>query len=322
MRQFTKLFLAFSLSLLPTAGGLKQPAFCAESWVSGGNATAGPTSSPSTPRAASSNSSPAPASTEQAPPAQFSAASADKTSTHSSPTASREQTSTAVPSATESTDKPGAHPAAAATTNNQFTVRSGSTLLPSEPLPGPYEADRRKIRNWLVAANKKGVGLGAYLPVWNDIEGAVQTGASENDIKAKIDSICRSIENQVRESSKAQAFRPVKPKPDLDKDVEIIRVKWVGEKGSDPLFRDKADKWYNNAVDLLPREQRSDPIIRRKLHDQRDQIFKEMHSRWASGERSWGPRQYVNMNKDMNQARGDFKGVQTKMQQQEAARND
>lgn len=308
MRQFTKLFLAFSLSLLPTADGLQQPAFCAESWVSGGNAPAGPTSTPPAPTAATSNSSPAPASKEQAPPAQSSEASTEKPSAHSSPTTSTEQ--------------PSAHPAATASTNSQFTIRSGSSILPSEPLPGPYEADRRKIRNWLVAANKKGVGLGAYLPVWNEIESSVQTGASEKDIKAKIDSICRSIENQVRESSKAQAFRPVKPKPDPDKDVEIIRVKWVGEKGSDPLFRDKADKWYNNAVDLLPREQRSDPIIRRKLHDQRDQIFKEMHSRWASGERAWGPRQYVNMNKDMNQARGDFKGVQTKMQQQEAARND
>jgi len=199
---------------------------------------------------------------------------------------------------------PTSDPGAAPGTSLTGAVKSNSTLIPSEPAPGPYEADRKKVRNWLMVAKQRGVGLAAYMPVWNDMENSVRAGASEKDVKAKLDGICRSIGNQVRDSSQIQRFRPVKPKPNPDEGVEIIRVRWQGEKGSDPAFRDKADRWYNNAIDMLPREDRNDFAIRRKLHDQRDQIYKEMSNRWASGEKAWGPKQYVNMNKDMNQHRG------------------
>jgi hypothetical protein len=169
----------------------------------------------------------------------------------------------------------------------------------SEAVPGPYQTDRQKVRNWLLEANKRGVGLTAYIPVWDDMEASVKAGEPDAAVKAKLDKICRNIGDQVKNSSTIQTFRPKKPKPNPDEDVEVIRVKWVGPKGSDPVFRDKADKWYNNAVDLLNPEQRADPLIRRRLHDQRDSIYKEMSSRWKSGEKAWGPRVYKNMNQDM-----------------------
>lgn len=148
-------------------------------------------------------------------------------------------------------------------------------------------------------ANKRGVGLHAYMPVWDDMEATVKAGAADAEVKKKLDTICRNIGDQVRNSSSIQRFRPVKPKPDPNEGVEYIPVRWIGEKGSDPLFRDKADKWYNNAVDLLTPEQRADPQIRRKLHDQRDVIYKEMSESWKTS-KNWAPSRYKNMNQDLH----------------------
>ena len=180
---------------------------------------------------------------------------------------------------------------------------STGSSIPSEAAPGPYEADRKKVRTWLLAAHQRGVGLGAYLPVWDDMENAVKSGASDADVKVKLDAICRSIRNQVNDSSKMQAYRPKKVKPPEDEDVEIIRVKWIGkEKGSDALFRDKANKWYENSINMLPREQRQDATLRRRLWEQRDVLFKEMKGRWET-ERQWAPKHYYNHNNDIREGK-------------------
>ena len=199
--------------------------------------------------------------------------------------------------ATSTASSPLSKPVATASPADSAAKPSLSKI--SEAGPGPYQLDRQKVRNWLLEANKRGVGLTAYIPVWDDMEASVKAGEPDAAVKAKLDKICRNIGDQVKNSSTIQTFRPKKPKPNPDEDVEVIRVKWVGPKGSDPVFRDKADKWYNNAVDLLNPEQRADPLIRRRLHDQRDSIYKEMSSRWKSGEKAWGPRVYKNMNQDM-----------------------
>ncbi len=199
--------------------------------------------------------------------------------------------------ATATSTSPASKPVATSSPVDSAAKPSLSKI--SEAVPGPYQTDRQKVRNWLLEANKRGVGLTAYIPVWDDMEASVKAGEPDAAVKAKLDKICRNIGEQVKNSSTIQTFRPKKPKPNPDEDVEVIRVKWVGPKGSDPVFRDKADKWYNNAVDLLNPEQRADPLIRRRLHDQRDSIYKEMSSRWKSGEKNWGPRVYKNMNQDM-----------------------
>jgi hypothetical protein len=194
--------------------------------------------------------------------------------------------------------------AAGAESSPVSTASAPSSSIPSEALPGPYETDRKNVRKWLLAAKERGVGLGAYIPVWDDMENAVKSGAPDAEVKTKLDGILRSIRNQVNDSSKMQAYRPKKPKPTSDEDVEIIRVKWVGkEKGSDSLFREKANKWFANAVDMLPREQRQDATLRRKLYEQRDVIYKEMKGRWEAGEKNWGPKYYTNHNQDMGQSR-------------------
>lgn len=204
-----------------------------------------------------------------------------------------------------------AAPATAATAASAAAAqpsKSGSALVPSEVSPGPYATDRKKVRDWLMAARSRGVGLNAYIPVWDDMETSVKSGAPDTVVKTKLDGILKSICEQVSNSNKMQRYRPQKPKPNPDEGIETVRVRWVGgEKGSDPLFRNKADRWYNNAVDMLPREHRSDPEIRRKLHDQRDQIYKEMKARWDSGEKNCGPRTYKNMNQDMHQLHGVVK---------------
>jgi len=176
-----------------------------------------------------------------------------------------------------------------------------ASTIPSEVSPGPYENDRKNVRNWLLEAKKRGVGLQGYIPVWEDMEASVKAKEPDATVKAKLDKICKNIGDQVKNSSTIQRFRPKKPKPNPDEDVEIIRVKWIGEKGSDPIFRDKADKWYNNAVDMLNPDQRADPLMRRRLHDQRDIIYKEMSTRYASGEKRWAPRLYKNFNQDLSQ---------------------
>jgi len=171
-------------------------------------------------------------------------------------------------------------------------------LLPSEVAPGPYETDRRKVRNWLLEAKKRGVGLGAYIPVWDDMESTVKSGGSDAAVKTKLDTICRNIGDQVKNSSTIQRFRPVKAKEGPDEELEVIPVRWVGQKGSDPLFRNISDKWYQDALNLLNNDQRSDPQIQRRLHDQRDMIYKEMSQQWKT-ERKWAPKLYRNMNQDM-----------------------
>ncbi len=207
-------------------------------------------------------------------------------------------TAASTESAPAQTTPTGNQTSTAATGPVAGTPPKTTAVLPSEPVPGPYENDRRKVRNWLLEAKKRGVGLNAYIPVWDDMESTVKSGGSDTAVKTKLDAICRSIGDQVKNSTAAQRFRPVKPQTAVEEGVEVVKVKWTGEKGSDPLFRDKADAWYQKAKSLLTPDERADPQLQRRLHDQRDVIYKEMSERYAS-EGRWAPRLYKNMNQDM-----------------------
>lgn len=149
--------------------------------------------------------------------------------------------------------------------------------VPSEPSEGPLLSDRRHIRQWLVSVKQRGVGIGFYMPLYEEIESGVRAKVPEQVTHAKVQSICTKIAAQVKESNRLQSWRPVKP----IKDKEERPVYWIGERRDDDALKVKANNWYNNALNLVGSEEREKREVQSKLWRQRDAYLKEMRDRWG-----------------------------------------
>ncbi len=77
--------------------------------------------------------------------------------------------------------------------------------------PGPLEEQRRKLYATILAAKGYGFGTTAYLNAFNALEGSVKDGASEKDIKVRLDSIVRGLEEQLKRSQELKVQKPAPP---------------------------------------------------------------------------------------------------------------
>ncbi len=152
------------------------------------------------------------------------------------------------------------------------------TGIPSEASQGPLLSDRRHIREWLVSVKQRGVGISFYMPLYEDIETGVRAGVPEQVTHSKVQSICAKIAAQVKESSRLQRWRPVKP----IKEKPERPVYWIGERRDDDALKVKANDWYNNALNLLgDKDDKERREVQSRLWRQRDAYLKDMRERWG-----------------------------------------
>lgn len=104
---------------------------------------------------------------------------------------------------------------------NQTPVETTGTEAPEqqaaaateEPTinPGPLEEQRKKLYATIMTAKGYGFGIAAYLNAFNALEESVKTGASEKDVKTRLDSIVSGLEEQLKRSQQLKVQKPAPP---------------------------------------------------------------------------------------------------------------
>ena len=77
--------------------------------------------------------------------------------------------------------------------------------------PGPLEEQRKKLYATIMTAKNYGFGTTAYLNAFNALEDSVKAGAAEKDVKVRLDSIVRGLEEQLKRSQELKVQRPAPP---------------------------------------------------------------------------------------------------------------
>lgn len=172
----------------------------------------------------------------------------------------------AASSATAGTPPAGTTPSASSTpagTPTPAGAAVSSTLAATAP--GPLQADRNKVRNWILAAQKRGVGISGYQRAFDDMENAVRAGEPEANVKTKLYSMLRAINDQYHASAKIQrnqleidrkaAFRTggLEPKKIMYVGPE---KKWQGKQVDDGVISEIAEQAYKKELYRLTEEQR------------------------------------------------------------------
>ena len=121
----------------------------------------------------------------QAPPST-SAPAADSTA----PQPASDAASTTAPA-------PGSAPAAA-------SAGSGVT-------PGPLEPQRQELLGHIHTAGEHGIGTANYMMAFNAIEDQVKAGASETQIKPRVDSLNNALIEQLKRGAILKTQRPIPP---------------------------------------------------------------------------------------------------------------
>ncbi|MDZ4837838.1 MAG: hypothetical protein SGJ27_28985 [Candidatus Melainabacteria bacterium] len=77
--------------------------------------------------------------------------------------------------------------------------------------PGPLEDQRRKLLATIMTAKNYGFGTTAYLNAFNALEESVKSGLPEKDVKVRLDSIVRGLEEQLKRSQELKVQKPAPP---------------------------------------------------------------------------------------------------------------
>lgn len=156
--------------------------------------------------------------------------------------------------------------------------------LPSEASPGPCLSTRQNVRNWLVKAKQKGVGISTYTKLYDDTEKVVKGGAPEPEVKAKVDYLCKAIAQQVKDKYSMATYKPLKrhrhPGEKFNVLLDQPKPKWVGPPIDFTTTGTIADKVFMDALMKLPEEQRVDPTIRGDLRIKRQKVKDWMDKRF------------------------------------------
>jgi hypothetical protein len=100
---------------------------------------------------------------------------------------------------------PSTTPAEASSTMTQAPTNA-STIA-----PGPLEDQRRKLYATIMTAKNYGFGTTAYMNAFNSLEESVKAGTPEKDIKVRLDSIVRGLEEQLKRSQELKVQKPAPP---------------------------------------------------------------------------------------------------------------
>ncbi|MFN8659717.1 MAG: hypothetical protein U0105_25500 [Candidatus Obscuribacterales bacterium] len=82
---------------------------------------------------------------------------------------------------------------------------------PGGVVPGPLEAERKLLLSRIDLAKKHGIGTSVYLSEFNKVEEQVKGGAQADAIKGRIESLTRSLADQLQRGRNLKTQRPTPP---------------------------------------------------------------------------------------------------------------
>lgn len=107
-------------------------------------------------------------------------------------------------------DPPGAESVIPATPSEAPKAAAAATDAPTIA-PGPLEDQRERLYATIMTAKNYGFGTTAYLNAFNSLEDSVKAGAAEKDIKVRLDSIVRGLDEQLKRSQELKTQKPAPP---------------------------------------------------------------------------------------------------------------
>jgi hypothetical protein len=166
------------------------------------------------------------------------------------------------------------------------TARKGRV---EEVAEGPYRAERESIRNWLLAAKKRGVGIDGYLNVYNDMENSVRSAKGDAEIKGKLERIQRSIGDQYNQSRKLQSpSRKVPKRGSLSQKSGKVDINYGRDRYWTPHeIKRSCEIAERNAIQKIPDYLKNDEEIRQDLRRQRDEREKAIMNRHGFRDRDF-----------------------------------
>jgi hypothetical protein len=99
-------------------------------------------------------------------------------------------------------------PPAAATPEPPAATTSGAT---EGPAPGPLLEARKMLWQRIQQAKGEGIGTAAYVTAFKGVEDEVKAGKTAEDIKPRIESLARSLKDQLDRSKILKTQRPIPP---------------------------------------------------------------------------------------------------------------
>ncbi|MBX9667423.1 MAG: hypothetical protein K2X93_07375 [Candidatus Obscuribacterales bacterium] len=229
-----------------------------------------PTDSPQAVQPKSPTDTPPPKATQSQPSIEITKSQSPPTANAQVQSTSSAATETRAPVAGES-NKP-------APSYDDLSQKALDKGTPGEAAEGPLLKDRRNIRSWLVSVKQRGVGIGFYLPLYEEMESGVRAGVPEQVTNSRVQAICAKMAAQVKESSRLQSWRPVRP----PKEKKERPVYWIGERRDDDALKMKANDWYNNALhNLVDKDDQERREVQSQLWRQRDAYLKDMREKWG-----------------------------------------
>jgi hypothetical protein len=98
-------------------------------------------------------------------------------------------------------------PSGAATT----ATTSGAPVAADEVAPGPLVEARKMLWQRINQAKSEGIGTGAYVNAFQAMEEDVKGGKTEDQLRPRIESLARSLKDQLDRSKILKTQRPVPP---------------------------------------------------------------------------------------------------------------
>lgn len=78
-------------------------------------------------------------------------------------------------------------------------------------VPGPAETARRNLFKRINDAKEQGFGISVYMNVFTSIEDMVKSGATEESVQKRVDSLSSSLEDQLKRSQTLKTQRAAPP---------------------------------------------------------------------------------------------------------------
>ena len=92
------------------------------------------------------------------------------------------------------------------------TGSSATTATPAEEVvPGPMQAERRQLLEHIHTAGAHGIGITNYMMAFNAVEDQVRNGATETQIKPRVDQLSNALIDQLKRAQILKTQRPLPP---------------------------------------------------------------------------------------------------------------
>lgn len=125
--------------------------------------------------------------------------------------------------------------------------------------PGPLLQQRQALLSRIVAAQKQGIGIGAYMSEFNRIEGQVKDGQPASAYESRVASLSANLDEQLKRGQILKTQRPVAPVLKMSSQPTGRGVSPAGGSGlgslginpNDPML-EKLKQKYGSQINQIP----------------------------------------------------------------------